>query len=289
MKLALVLFASLAAACTTATSPSGTISLGEPGRLALAGDCVVVAEHASLVCAQRDGDSSHTLVTTPDRTYVAIVADANGDGVLASSVANNMVELDRVGLDGSTVELASLPASEGAGELALAGTQVVLSTGSLLVTVDASTGGVTGLVATATGTLGGVAVRGTTAYYVDDTTVESIELGAASATPEIESTESGAVAADAEAAVIGTNLTDSSYSFVTNVTTHDVTELHGTLSRLAIAAGHPYAVVDGDLYDATGVDVTAPIVAGLDAFDLAGDARAVYWITRTGDVGTIAR
>ena len=98
-----------------------------------------------------------------------------------------------------------------------------------------------------------------------------------------------AVAADGDAAVVGTNVANSSYSFVTNITTRDVTELHGTLSRVAVAGGHPYALVDGDLFDATGVDVYDPLAAGLDAFDLAADDQAVYWITRGGDIGTIAR
>ncbi|HTR53029.1 MAG TPA: hypothetical protein VMJ10_20180 [Kofleriaceae bacterium] len=291
MKRTFLVIASLAAGCTTTSSPTGSVSLGEPGRLALAGDCIVVAEHASLVCAPRAGGGTpHTIATTPDRTYVAIVADDNDDGVLATSIANNAVELDHVGLDGTVTPLASAAASDGAGELALADKQIVLSTGALLVTVDAQAGGVTGLVATATETLGSVAVRGTTVYYVDDTTLDAVDLASPTGMPEIEAqSDTFAVAADADAAAYGTNLTNSSYSFVTNLTTREVTELHGTLSRVAIAGGHPYALVDGDVYDATGTDVETPLAGGLDAFDVAADTQAVYWITRSGDVGSLAR
>ena len=289
--LALAALASLAAiGCTTTPSPgtSSGVQLGEAGRLALAGDCVVVAEPGSLVCVPRvGGDAPHELVKSPDRTYVAIAAD--GDDVLATSVADHAVELDRVALDGTVTPLLSATATQGAGELAPAEKQVVLSTGSQLLLVDGEAGGIVATLARATGVIGAVAARAGTVYYTVDGKLQEVQLDG-TAMPVYATAQTLALAADAGAVVSGDQLDgDPSYSFANNLTTRSDCELHGTVSRLALAGGHPYAIVDGAIFDAAEVVAEAPVVPATDAFDLAVDDQRIYWIARSGELDRAAR
>ena len=256
--------------------------------LALAGDCVVVAEPGSLVCVPRVGDDApHEIVKAPGRTYVAIAAD--GDDVLATSVADHAVELDRVALDGTVTPLVSATASQGAGELAPADKQVVLSTGSQLLLVDGEAGGIVATLAHPAGVIGAVAARAGLVYYTVDGKLAEVQLDG-TAMPVYASVQTLALAADAGAVVSGDQLDgDPSYSFANNLTTRNDCELHGTVSRIALADGQPFAIVDGAIFDASDVVAYAPVVPATDAFDLAVDDQRIYWIARSGELDRAAR
>lgn len=277
---------------TTPPSPESAwpYQLDETGHLAIAGNCVVVEEASSLVCVPRAGaGEARELVRSADRTYVALAATADGTGVLATSLAGGQVRLDRVALDGTVTPLASAAATAGAGQLAVADRQVVLSTGSQLVLVDGAGGGVTSTLAQATGIIGGVAARAQQVAYIVDTSLKTVDLAG-----DDESQPSGgvtvAVAADAGALVVGRHLIDdTSYSFLQNDTTGDTCEIPGALSRIAVQAGHPFAIADGAIFDAAGAVADYPIAGDGDAFDLAVDEAYVYWITRDGTLDRVAR
>ena len=283
----LALLAALGCAATPATPSSPwPYQLDESGALALAGDCVVVAEHASLVCVPRaGGGAAHELVRRTDRSFVAVAAD--GDDVLATSLSGGQILLDRVALDGTVTPLAASTATSGAGLLAVADSGVVLSTGSQLELVDTA-GGVTPL-AQASGIITALAVRGQEVDYADDTTLKTVDLmGDDLSQPSYSVVV--ALAADPGGMTVGTHLPgDTSYSFVQNTTTGDMTELHGALSRVAVDGGHPYAIVDGSLFDATGAVARQALAGNGDAFDLAVDARYVYWISRDGTLDRVQR
>ncbi len=271
------------------TGSSSAVELGNTGRLAIAGDCIVVAEHASLVCAPRSGGGApRTMLTTPDRTYVAIASD--GDSVVATSTSAGQVFVDRVALDGSVTPIANAPATAGAGELALGKGTIFVSTGSQILVVNTDPPKIAGAWITATNPpLGAIAWRGTTMYWVDGTTLMTWNTSV-DTMPQVGATVvGGALAADTDAVVVGDHLSDSNYSFVTNLITREVSELHGTLTRVATAGGHPYAIVDAGIVDATMTDVTEPLVAVPDAYDLAVDDKDIYWITRQGTLDRVAR
>jgi hypothetical protein len=287
---ALLLVPWLAIGCITSTTSPGTsstIELGEPGRLALAGDCVVVAEHASLVCVPRaGGDAPHTILEQPARTFVEIATD--GDDLIVSSLDDHSVFLDRIALDGTVTPLADATATNGAGQLAVADKQAVLSTGSQLLLVDSVNGGIVATLAQAKGVIGDVAVRASLVYYLDDGTMEMTDL-AGTKMPTYGDASTLALAADASGVAVGSQLQDSSYSFVDDLTTQNLCELHGTLTRVALAGGQPYAIVDGAIFDASHVVARAPIAPASDAFDLAIDDQTIYWITRGGELDRRSR
>lgn len=284
------LLALLAVGCTSSpsSSSSGPVDLGEPGRLALAGDCVVVAEHASLVCVPRaGGDSPRTILDQPSRALVELAAD--GDDLLVTSLADHAVFLDRVALDGTVTPLANATAAMGAGDLALADKQVVLSTGSQLLLVDGVHGGIVATLAHSTGVIGDVAVRAGLVYYVDDGTLQIVDLSGM-AMPQYGGLRTIAVAADATTLAIGNQLLgDPSYSFVDDDVTRNTCEIHGTLTRVALAGGQPYAIVDGAIFDASNVVARTPVAPASDAFDLAVDDQTIYWITRSGQLARSPR
>lgn len=276
--------------CAATPSPPSSpwpYQLDEAGVLALAGDCVVVAEHASLVCVPRaGGGEAHELVRRADRSYVAVAAD--GDDVLATSLAGGQVLLDRIALDGTVTPLAASPATSGAGLLALADSRVVLSTGSQLELVDPAGGGVTAL-AQASGIITALAVRAQEVDYADDTTLKTVDLMGNDLSQQ-DGEVVVALAADPGGIAVGQHLPgDTSYSFVDNLTTGDTCELHGALSRLAVDAGHPYAIAGGYVFDATGAVARQALAGDGAAFDLAVDDRDVYWISRDGTLDRVAR
>ena len=286
--LALVPLAALGCAATPSPPSSPwPYQLDESGALALAGDCVVVAEHASLVCVPRaGGGAAHELVRRADRSFVAVAAD--GDDVLATSLSGGQILLDRVALDGTVMPLAASPATSGAGLLAVADSGVVLSTGSQLELVDPAGGGVTTL-AQASGIITALAVRGQEVDYADDTTLKAVDLMGDDLSQPYYSIVV-ALAADPGGMVVGTHLPgDTSYSFVQNTTTGDMSELHGALSRVAVDGGHPYAIVDGVVFDATGAVARQALAGNGDAFDLAVDDRYVYGISRDGTLDRVER
>ena len=277
--------------CTTSAGGPGSgssVHLGEPGRLAIAGDCVVVAEPSSLVCVPRAGGGDpHELVKTPGRTYVAVAGD--GDAVVATSTDDPPVELDRVALDGTVTRLASAAASTGAGELALADKQVVLSTGSQLLLVDGTGGGIVATLAQASGVIGAVAQRAGTVYYTDDQTLHEVDL-TGQQVPLFDGMVTLALAADASTAVAGERLVgDSQFSFVDSELADEDCELHGTLSRVVLADGHPFALTDLGIFDAAGPVAEVPLARAAGAFDLAVDDQTIYWITRAGELDRAAR
>jgi hypothetical protein len=272
--------------CTTLDS-SESVELGEPGRLAIAGNCVIVAERSSLVCVPRAGDEEpRTLVTLPAREYVAAVGD--DDGVFATSIDGAKVFVDRVSLDGRVRPVIATAATLGAGELALADRQLVLSTGSELLLAERD-GSIVTTLADADGVIGAVAVRAGRVYYADDAYQHVIDLAGKHISDE-PYLQTLALAADAVAAFAAHRLEgDTAFSFVDNETTGDSCELYGTVLRVAVAGGQPYALTDTGIFDASEVVARDALAEVSNGVDVIADAQHVYWITRTGALARIAR
>jgi hypothetical protein len=286
----LALASLLVVGCMTNAASKTAVELDNTGRLAIVGDCVIVAEQSSLVCVPRAGGGApYTLVTNAARTYVAIAGD--GDTAVVTSLAGSELYVDRVALDGTLKLIAKAPATPGAGALALAPGAVFVSDGLHLLAVPADGSRPAGTIVTAQSPpLLAAAFRGTTLYFADGPTVYSWDLSSQTVPQWLAMDQVDTqLGADTDAAVIGRHIANSSYSFVTNVTTREITELHGTLTRIAIAGGHPYGIVDAGIVDATGTDVTDPVVAVADAYDLAVDDKSIYWITRQGTFDLAAR
>jgi hypothetical protein len=314
----LALLISSLAACTGAgrpspgggadAAPSGPTTLAElgaPGRLAITGDCIVVAQLTALGCVPLGGGTPHVIAQSANRAFVRAIAD--GDALIATSLpldfgpGDAAMEVDRVTPDGAITAIAMTGAGYGAGEgVALAGDRVVFTDGgSADLLAVAHTGGQVAVLAFDSGNFGDLAIAAGDAYFVNGFSIYKHDLAGPESYPGDDKAVAGVgadtprLASDGTSVVAAGNLLDGSGTGVAIVVPAGapaVAKLPSGNDALAVAGGHAFIAAGGEVLDldlASGT--TSTFAAGEDAVDIIATPAALYWITRTGALRMLAR
>jgi hypothetical protein len=277
--------------------PRTLAELGFGGRLAVVGDCIVVAQGSDLTCVPSAGGEARSILHVEDRIFVEPVAD--GDAIVASSLpldfgpdGDRTLRIDRVTLDGAITTLGSAFSGFGAGEgLAIGGDKVIFSTGGSadLLAVPRA-GGATTRLASDSGNFGDVAVVGADAFYVNGFMVFRQALAGSQDDPEAALPTpffDALLASDATTLVaVGPSLEQEQQTLVVSLPPGPaIAPLAGRAGRAVVAGGIAHVIAGGDVHAielATGV--ATPEVTGESVGDVALTTGGLVWITDTGAV-----